>query len=405
MESSGPILTCLKRCNLVVLVETMSTNYDNMMDDYDAATAGQNFADSREKGPEPNVSVPGLRGFIQNLKDRLKNFGKKAVAMIPTKSAEAKAYEKIAGSLGMLVMGAKPSGKQTFMLVLENLFGDSVVTDGFYSPMIHQAIIDGFKAIIDWAQNNDFDLVDYAGDILDITEWISDNPLHTSIALPLKRCWVSPWAQAAYDHRADISFPLNPLAHYMSRLDFICSVDYIPSLQDALRVPLAYNKEGVRDLDLNIDGIDFRVTALCRNDSSSINQIARQFEDPPIALSCLVYLCSLPYIDPKTAKDSPPLAETMKDALQHFAAYTGLACFQSKPVLVVFTKADEFFGLGREEDPHEIIKTLQEMFRKSWTGDSKLLRFRPTACYSERDVLETFLDAQELIADYLSSST
>ena len=103
----------------------MTDNEDESMQDYDAATAGQNVKESREKELVPNIGIRGVKHFIENLKRRLRNLGKKAEALIPKKSAEAKAYEKIAGSLGILVIGAKQSGKQTFMLVIENLFGDS----------------------------------------------------------------------------------------------------------------------------------------------------------------------------------------------------------------------------------------------------------------------------------------
>ena len=78
-------------CEGKVLYHTMTDNEDESMQDYDAATAGQNVKESREKELVPNIGIRGVKHFIENLKRRLRNLGKKAEALIPKKSAEAKA--------------------------------------------------------------------------------------------------------------------------------------------------------------------------------------------------------------------------------------------------------------------------------------------------------------------------
>ncbi len=372
---------------------------------YDAAASGV-IASGERGGASLKEKLFG--NLVKNLCERVQSKrGKlKGASFMRKKSPEELEYAKIAGKIGILFFGSKECGKQTFLLHLQNLFGETVSVDDFYTPMIHQTIIDGFKAMIDWAKENFFSLQPWESEIQEILQHPSDDELSKSIGICLKKCWISPWAQSAFDYgRVDVLFPLHPLNHYMRRINQICAEGYIPSLQDVLRIPVTYSKEGVRDLDLFIDGLEFRATFLCKNSNSSTKKIARQFEDPPISISALVYLCKLPYLDPLTAKNPAPLEVALKEPLNLFKDYAELDCFQDRPVLIVLTNADLFFSFGREKgSPEEIINDIKKMFKAAWPGDANKIKFQVLSCFSERDILEAFLQLQLLIAHQLSSS-
>ena len=124
-----------------------------------AAASGvqQELKDEKEK--PTNI----FQKLILNLKNRLQRLKKQSntLTLKKQKSEEMLEYEKIAGTIGVLLFGREYCGKNTFLLHLQQLFGEPVSVDNFFTPIIHQIIVDGCKSIIEFAEEKGFDLSEY----------------------------------------------------------------------------------------------------------------------------------------------------------------------------------------------------------------------------------------------------
>lgn len=364
--------------------------------------------------------------LLKRLRNRLEKLKGGKLSLVKKKSEEILEYEQIAGTIGILVFGNRYAGKNTLLLHLQQLFGDDPVSvDNFHAPIIHQVIIDGFKSIIEFSRDKGFDLSDYQSEIYEISECRSDDPILPDHVLSFKRFWSSPFAQQAYDERKSDFFrytPLEPLEHYIPRLQIISSQDYIPTFQDVIRIPVKYDKMGVRDLNVDIEGIPFKFTALLNNTKSDIKKIGTQFEDPPIPISLLIFMCELPFTDPQSAqKESPlPIAELMQEQLSLFNEIMSLNCFRNKvSCMVLLTKADLFFFQGLRSASHQqVIVEIKKLFEENWAkvnskepGDDEdesmfksLMDFKLCCNFNEKDVVEVILQMQNLIVASSSGS-
>lgn len=364
--------------------------------------------------------------LLKRLRNRLEKLKGGKVSLVKKKSEEILEYEQIAGTIGILVFGNRYAGKNTLLLHLQRLFGDDPVSvDNFHAPIIHQVIIDGFKSIIEFSRDKGFDLSDYQNEIYEISECRSDDPILPDHVLSFKRFWSSPFAQQAYDERKSDFFkytPLEPLEHYIPRLQIISRKDYIPTFQDVIRIPVKYDKMGVRDLNVDIEGIPFKFTALLNNTKSDIKKIGTQFEDPPIPISLLIFMCELPFTDPQSAqKERPlPIAELMQEQLSLFNEIMSLKCFRNKvSCMVLLTKADLFFFQGLRSASHQqVIAEIKKLFEENWAkvnskepGDDEdesmfkaLIDFKLCCNFNEKDVVEVILQMQNLIVASSSGS-
>lgn len=382
-----------------------------------ASGVNKNSAEKRESN--------AFKTFLYNLKDRLQRIknGTKNITLRKKKSPEMLEYEKIAGTIGILLFGTQYSGKNTLLLHLQQLFGDQVSVDNFHAPIIHQVIIDGFKNIIEFSKEKGFDLSDYTKEVFEITQCRSDDPILPEQVLSFKRFWSSPFAQQAFDERKNEIFKytkLEPLEHYVPRLATISKADYIPTFQDVIRIPIKYNKEGIKDLSVVIENIPFKFTALLNNSASNIKKIGLQFDQTqlPIPISCILFMCELPFTDPKSARGQKkiPVSELIKEELKLFERVLSLNCFQKgQSFLILLSKADLFFYQGLRFDTHEnIIDEIKVEFQKRWIqnkrkivekcrGDSEenepstFIEFKVCCNYNEKDIIEIILQLQKLI--------
>lgn len=376
---------------------------------------------------EKNANGNLFEILLKRLKNRLEKVKGAKLSLVKKKSEEILEYEQIAGTIGILVFGNRYAGKNTLLLHLQQLFGDDPVSvDNFHAPIIHQVIIDGFKSIIEFSRDKGFDLSDYQSEIYEISKCRSDDPILPDHVLSFKRLWSSPFAQQAYDERKSDFFkytPLEPLEHYIPRLQIICSQNYIPAFQDVIRIPVKYDKMGVRDLNIDIETIPFKFTALLNNSKSDIKKIGTQFEDPPIPISCLIFMCELPFTDPQSAqKEKPlPIAELIQDQLSLFKQIMSLKCFKNKvSCMVLLTKADLFFFQGLRFGSHQqVIAEIKKLFEECWTNINSqecndneedesifkaLIDFKLCCNFNEKDVIEIILQMQNLIVASSSGS-
>ena len=397
-----------------------------------AAASGvqQELKDEKEK--PTNI----FQKLILNLKNRLQRLKKQSntLTLKKQKSEEMLEYEKIAGTIGVLLFGREYCGKNTLLLHLQQLFGEPVSVDNFFTPIIHQIIVDGCKNIIEFAEEKGFDLSEYKTEIFDINACKSDDPILPEHVLSFKRFWSSPFAQQAFDERKEKIFqytPLEPLEHYIPKLNQICKNDYIPTFQDAIRIPIKYTKQGIKDLNINIENIPFKFTALLNNSTSNIKKIGLQFDETqlPIPISCILFMMELPYTDPKSARASSklPISELLQEDLDLFDKIISLNCFQNKQsCLILLSKADLFFYQGLRHDTHEnVLNEIMEEFQQRWVenkmkykerkkkerdeeggGDDDhieddannvFIDFKVCCNFNEKDVIETILKMQDLI--------
>ena len=221
------------------------------------------------------------------------------------------------------------------------------------------------------------------------------------------------------------------MEHYIPKLNQICKNDYIPTFQDAIRIPIKYTKQGIKDLNINIENIPFKFTALLNNSTSNIKKIGLQFDETqlPIPISCILFMMELPYTDPKSARASSklPISELLQEDLDLFDKIISLNCFQNKQsCLILLSKADLFFYQGLRHDTHEnVLNEIMEEFQQRWVenkmkykerkkkerdeeggGDDDhieddanniFIDFKVCCNFNEKDVIETILKMQDLI--------
>jgi len=155
----------------------------------------------------------------------------------------------------LLLLGAGESGKSTLFKQIVTLYGPGLSDEDRlkFSAVIHLNCIESMKVLVDTAEKLSADFKAQA-DLIRAHD--QGAAVSRKIVEAFKVLWPLPQIQSAFEHRASHLIP-DSFSHFVTRLDDIVRDDYVPSLEDALRVRV--KTTGIIEQDFVMNASKFRL--------------------------------------------------------------------------------------------------------------------------------------------------
>uniref|UniRef100_A0A3P9I279 Guanine nucleotide-binding protein subunit alpha n=1 Tax=Oryzias latipes TaxID=8090 RepID=A0A3P9I279_ORYLA len=303
--------------------------------------------------------------------------------------------------LKLLLLGTGESGKSTFIKQMRIIHGKgySEADKKGFIRLVNQNIVTAIQALIDAMRNLSIDYVDDQNinnanrlsqlDITQITEmwesWQVD---------AIRRVWNDHGVQKCYERRREYQIS-DSAKYYLSDLDRICSPQYIPTLQDILRVRVATT--GIIEYPFDLSKVIFRMVDVGGQRSERKKWI-HCFED----VTSVVFLAALSEYDQVLVESRDD--NRLKESLALFETIMSYKWFQESSTILFLNKMDlleekittshlaDYFPefTGPQRDAEAAKKFILKMYVDRHTGRHKPLYTHYTCATDTENIKVVF---------------
>jgi len=254
----------------------------------------------------------------------------------------------------LLLLGAGESGKSTIAKQMKIIHLGGYTADDEkvrFAPVVYNNILTNIKALLTAAQdfkneenNPKYELQDGEAkeaakrvfateeDVFRTTGSQSGKGLGSQLTQDIKRLWDDPAIQASFKRASE--FQLGDSAEYFfSNIDRISVPEYIPDVQDVLRVRA--KTTGINELEFKIGTYHFNMTDVGGQRSERRKWI-HCFED----VTAIIFCAALSEYDQKLYEDET--TNRMMEALRLFSDITNSKWFDNTPIILFLNKRDIF---------------------------------------------------------------
>jgi len=243
----------------------------------------------------------------------------------------------------LLLLGAGESGKSTFakQMKIIHLNGYKTLDDRKrFINVVHQNILDNVKALLEAAEKFQKSLKEenkvFVKKIITLTEddlqEMETKGLSKELRDAIKTLWKDPAIQAAFARSSE--FQLNDSAEYFfNALDRIAAEDYVPTVDDILRVRA--KTTGINEIEFRVNKYNFQMVDVGGQRSERRKWI-HCFED----VTAIIFCVASSEYDQKLYEDES--TNRMMEALKLFRDITNSKWFKSTPIILFLNKDDLF---------------------------------------------------------------
>jgi len=261
----------------------------------------------------------------------------------------------------LLLLGAGESGKSTFFKQMKiiNLNGYSDKEREDFKKIVYSNILGNAVALLEGSQKLGVaispDNKEAAQRVfsVDAAQDFGENGL-TVLVPDLKKLWSDPGIQTCYTRSSE--FQLNDSTDYFfQNLDRIVQKDYIPNVDDILRIRI--KTSGITEIDFNV-GKDKFVVVDVGGQRSERRKWIHCFQD----VTAIIFFAALSEYDQKLSEEET--TNRMSEALKLFKELSNYKCFAEKDTaIILFLNKYDLFTRKIERVP------LKEYFPQ-YTGSS-----------------------------------
>jgi len=248
--------------------------------------------------------------------------------------SEARERQKVR-SVRLLLLGAGESGKSTIAKQMKILYLNGYTEEEKRNiiPSIHANLLSAMKDILKGVQRFGFELSPQAKTVAQtIGSTAASVPLTKDIADMLRLLYNDPEVQKVLSKNNEFQM-YDHLDFMMGRLDELIKPNYIPSVEDILKVRV--RTTGIMEMSYQIDQIHFTIMDMGGQRSERRKWIFF-FE----GVTAVIFVLALNEYDLPLRED--PKVNRMQESLDLFKKIINHQCFQNTPIIFFLNKTDLF---------------------------------------------------------------
>lgn len=136
----------------------------------------------------------------------------------------------------LLLLGAGESGKSTIFKQMKIIHqrGYSEEERKAFVSIVHNNVIHCIKILVEACENFEYDVDDLGSTMERVSSLSLDSRLTPTLGNDITRLWKHPAIQQTFKRSSEYQLP-DSASYYLSDLDRICKVEFVPNEQDVLR--------------------------------------------------------------------------------------------------------------------------------------------------------------------------
>jgi len=305
--------------------------------------------------------------------------------------------EKKHSKVKLLLLGAGESGKSTIakQMKIIHLNGYTDEERLRFRPIVFSNIVENIRALVEQAERFDLKLMEAnqenASKVFTVDDdqfrEINSKWIDSELTRVIQELWSDPAIQKTFLRASEFQLS-DSTAYFFQELDRISKEDYVPSIQDILRVRV--KTTGTNETEFRVDNYVFSITDVGGQRSERRKWI-HCFEN----VTAIIFCAALSEYDQKLYEDET--TNRMFEALRLFSDIVNSKWFVNTPVILFLNKKDIFESKIKEvplkvcfkdyEGPNE-YEEASDFIEKQFLGqikNEKKLHYVYKSCATDTD--------------------
>lgn len=305
----------------------------------------------------------------------------------------------------LLLLGAGESGKSTMFKQMISMYGNGLSEENLRTlgPVIHsnviawlQRLINGIKVLDGPKLNPEYEK--YAEKLL---TYKGNDELHPDDSDLLKQLWEDPAIQHVWENKSRFQVG-ESLAYFMDKIDEVCSPDYVPNHDDALRARA--KTSGIVETDFSIMNSKFKMIDVGGQRSERRKWI-QCFDD----VTGVIFVAALSEYDQLCSEDEE--TNRFDEALMLFEQTCGNKYLSNTAMILFLNKKDLFAEKikrvpftsykpefqGNANDYDEVVEAVKKIFLDCNKNPNRTVYIHVTCATDSNNVATVFAIVKDIV--------